>query len=223
MRIYKTLTDNIGTQTKQMSDLVGDREIMFNYCKYVVLSLTLTFHKYPEVYNPWVWDTAAGQGDWTEQRLGITAEWIHLGQSQGLNQRNLSCRFSISSYRAGPLKLLCIYKEKHLCMWLVLSFYRTHHNTWDFLHKISVLHLHTDPHHVHHHCEMQIPWLCLRSNLKWQFWSLREKSTLSIPSPSWFSAVISRMSFTSSVNAHCFGETRKQHILRTPLHETRDA
>lgn len=82
--------------------------------------------------------------------------------------------------------------QRHSRSWLVV-----------LLTKISVLQLHpaqADPRHVHCHCEVQITGLCLRSDLKCQFWSVREreKSGLLIPSPSCWSTVISRMSFTSS-------------------------
>lgn len=129
---FKTLTENRWSQIKQVSDLVRDRDmdLAFNYCKYRTLSLTLPtliFHKCPEVYNP-AGVTAAGQGDWTEQRLGITAEWIPLAQSQGLSQRSLSCRLSISSYRPGLLNIyICIDIYIYVYMFIYTDIYTDLH------------------------------------------------------------------------------------------------
>lgn len=116
----------------------------------------------------------------------------------------LKLKSNTSSYWPGPWSC-SLYTEKNhtVCEWSCHSRDTANLDSWHFLHKISILQLHTaqaDPHHVYCHCEMQITGLCLRSDLKCQFSWVREeeKSGGLIPSPSCWSTVISRMSSASS-------------------------
>lgn len=95
-------------------------------------------------------------------------------------------------------------KNHTVCEWSCHSRDTANLDSWRFLHKISILRLHTaqaDPHHVYCHCEMQITGLCLRSDLKCRFWWVREeeKSGVLIPCPSCWSTHFQMSSASSAM------------------------